>query len=135
LAHVAESAAIPDHRVRLLRLEAVAALESAELVRPEVDRPVCDRPRCEALGELRQGIAHPVDEFLALALLDQQARGAALEGLDHHKLGAEQAAAVDVQARRALDLRRLREVDQELAGRDGSLTPYGGGSLTGQRLL
>ena len=63
------------------------------------------------------GAAHPLDELVALALLDQQAGVAALERLDHHQLGAQQADAVDVELRGALDLRGLGEVDQELGGR------------------
>ena len=53
VARVAQRAAEADHRVGLLRLEALAALQAAELVRAEVDRPVGDRPRREARGERR----------------------------------------------------------------------------------
>ena len=51
---VAQGAAVADHRVGLLGLEALAALEAAELVGAEVDRPVGDRPRREGGGERRQ---------------------------------------------------------------------------------
>ena len=48
LARVAQGPAVADHRVRLLRLEAIAAAQPAELVGAEVDRPVGDRTRREA---------------------------------------------------------------------------------------
>ena len=41
----------------------------------------------------------------------------ALERLEHHQLGAQQADAVDVERRGALDLRGLGEVDQQLRRR------------------
>ena len=93
--------------------------QAAELVGAEVDRPVGDRPRREARRRTSvSALRHPLDELVAAALLDQQAGVAALERLDHHQLGAQQADAVDVERRGALDLRGLGEVDQQLGRGD-----------------
>ena len=78
-------------------------------------------------ANVRQRLGHPLDELVAAALLDQQARVAALERLDHHQLGAQQADAVDVERGGALDLGRLGEVDQQLRGGDGGRAAGDGG--------
>jgi hypothetical protein len=101
---VAQRAAEADHRVGLLGLEAVAALQAAELVRAEVDRPVRDRPRSEGAGELLQRRRHARGELSPAALFDEQAGVAAFQRLEHHEFGPEQPDAVDVHGRRARDL-------------------------------
>ncbi len=75
LAHVAQGPAVADHRVRLLGLEALAALEAAELVAAEVDRPVGDRPRREGGGERGQRLGHPLDEARRCRRAPAAARG------------------------------------------------------------
>ena len=75
LARVAQRAAVADHRVGLLGLEALAAAQAAELVRAEVDRAVGDRPRREGGGERASGRPPCAStNSLAAALLEQRAR-------------------------------------------------------------
>ena len=71
-------------------------------------------------------VGHPLDELLAAALLDQQPRVRALERLEHHQLGAQQPDAVDVERRRALDLRGLGEVDEQPRRGDAAPRRRGG---------
>jgi hypothetical protein len=73
----------------------------------EVDRAVGDRPRCKGCREPGEGGCHPLHEFIAAVLLEQQPRVCPIEGLDHHQLRTKQPNALDVQRRGALDLRRL----------------------------
>ena len=105
LARVAQRAAVADHRVGLVRLEALAAAQPGELVGAEVDRAVGHRPRREARRERAQPLGHARDELLAASLLEQRARMIARQRLEHHHLGAQQTDPVD---RQVLDPRHLR---------------------------
>ena len=116
LLHVAEAAAVADHRVLLDRLELLAALEPAELVGAEVDGPVDDRPRREGPGDAQQRRRHPLDE-LGLAAACRAARGVhAAEGVGDHELGPQQAHAVDRQGGDLLGVVGDRQVDVEAGG-------------------
>ncbi len=89
LADIAKRPPHADHRVRLLGLELVTALQASELVGAEVDRPVRDRSRREGTGKGRQAVAHPLDELGASPLVEEEAGVLSLERLDHHQLGSE----------------------------------------------
>jgi len=115
---VAPGAAEADHRVRLVRLESLAARQPAELVRAEVDRAIGDRPRREAVRESLQRGRHPLHELVAAALLEQQPRMHASERLEDHQLCPQQDDAVHLERRGAHHLRRLGEVHEQPRGGD-----------------
>jgi hypothetical protein len=60
--------------------------------------------RRERGRERGQRLRHARGELLAAALLEERARMRALERLDDHQLGAQEADAVDGQRRRLVDL-------------------------------
>ena len=62
--------------------------------------------------------SYPIPDWLA-ALPSEQARVDAIERLEHHQLGAQEADPLDLECCGALDLRGLGQVDEELRGGDG----------------
>ena len=64
-------------------------------------------------AKVRQRLSHVGNELVASALIEQQSRMSAVEGFDHHQLGAQQPDAVDVERGCASHLRWFREVEQK----------------------
>ena len=114
LPHVPVAAAVADHRVPLLGLETVAAVEAAELVRPEVDRAVDDRPWREGPRDGAQRPGHRVDERLTPAARQHLPGMARLERFGEHELGPQEADAIHIERRRRLCSRCQREVHVQL---------------------
>ena len=87
----------------------------------------------EGRREVRERPRHPLDELLGAALLEQQPGMAALERLEHHELGPQQADALDIERRRPLDLGRLGQVDEQLGPRHRPRRHRCGGRRRGHR--